>query len=61
MLFGVVQKLDKPFAVLEKARLDDERKTEYLVKAVIKRKLCFKDRPKPIVGASITTTSTTDA
>jgi len=51
ILFGTVLKLEKPFAVLEKVRVENERKTEYSVKAVIKRKLCFRDRPKPIVGS----------
>lgn len=46
-----MQKLEKPFAVLEKVRGSNEAKTEYSVKAVIKRKLCFRERPKPIVGA----------
>jgi len=56
ILFGKVQKLEKPFAVLEKVSQDgceegtSNPNQEFLVKCVIKRKLFFKERPKPIVG-----------
>lgn len=62
VLYGKETSLSKPFAVLEKIKLnaDDgeqtnmetdecENTTEYIVKAIVKRKLIFKGRPKPIV------------
>lgn len=48
LMFGKEMELDKPFALLEKKNLD--RNTEYVVKSIVKRKLIFKTRPKPIVG-----------
>ncbi|KAJ8924835.1 hypothetical protein NQ315_000989 [Exocentrus adspersus] len=47
LLYGKEAKLEKPFALLEK-KADD--KTEYLVKSIIRNKIIFKTRPKPIVG-----------
>lgn len=46
-MFGKEVILDKPLALLEK--LSDKNHTEYIVKSVIKKKLLFKTRPKPIV------------
>lgn len=40
--------LEKPFAVLEKCRVSDS--TDYIVKALVKHKLIFKTRPKPIIA-----------
>ncbi|KAJ8927585.1 hypothetical protein NQ314_019930 [Rhamnusium bicolor] len=48
LMYGKEAKLEKPFALLEKKKRDDN--TEYLVKSVIKNKIIFKTRPKPIVG-----------
>jgi len=55
ILLGKAEKLEKPLAVLEKRRSETGNginRTEYIVKAIVKRKLCFRDRPKPIVGAA---------
>lgn len=50
--------LEKPLVVLEKHRNNTEdeimgeenaTKTEYKVKAIVKKKLLFRTRPKPIV------------
>ncbi|XP_018569517.1 chromosome transmission fidelity protein 8 homolog [Anoplophora glabripennis] len=48
LLYGKETKLEKPFALLEKRKTDSS--TEYLVKCIIKNKIIFKTRPKPIVG-----------
>ncbi|CAL8096856.1 unnamed protein product [Orchesella dallaii] len=54
ILVGKAEKLEKPLAVLEKRHIQTkgkDDKTEYVVRAIVKRKLCFRDRPKPIVGS----------
>lgn len=48
LMFGKEVTLDKPLALMEKK--SDENHTEYLVKSIIKKKLLFKTRPKPIVA-----------
>ncbi|XP_049874093.1 chromosome transmission fidelity protein 8 homolog [Pectinophora gossypiella] len=48
VLNGKEMKLEQPMAVLEKITKDD--KTEYKVKAIVKKKLLFKSRPKPIIS-----------
>lgn len=48
ILNGKEQKLEQPMAVIEKVVLED--KTSYIVKAVVKKKLLFKSRPKPIIS-----------
>ncbi|XP_069701392.1 chromosome transmission fidelity protein 8 homolog isoform X2 [Periplaneta americana] len=63
ILHGNVVPMDKPFAVIErKSESDDDhdredavscdvqKKVEYYVKAVVKKKLLFSDRPKPIIA-----------
>ncbi|XP_074042837.1 chromosome transmission fidelity protein 8 homolog [Leptinotarsa decemlineata] len=48
LMYGKEAKLEKPFALLQKKRKEDN--TEYLVKSIIRNKIIFKTRPKPIVG-----------
>jgi chromosome transmission fidelity protein 8 len=50
ILYGVVQKLNKPFAVLEKG-MTSAGKAEYVVKAVIQKRVIFSNRPKPLVSS----------
>ncbi|XP_043284752.1 chromosome transmission fidelity protein 8 homolog [Venturia canescens] len=61
VLSGKETALPKPFAVLKRMRrkingeaiegrnIEESFKTEYVVKALVKKKLIFKGRPKPIV------------
>ena len=57
ILHGKVQDLDKPLLVITKETTPDADDTpdniKYGVTAVIKKKLIFKTRPKPIVGEMI--------
>ncbi|XP_053606966.1 chromosome transmission fidelity protein 8 homolog [Plodia interpunctella] len=48
VLNGKEVKLEQPIAVLEKVITGDQ--TGYKVKAVVKKKLLFKSRPKPIIS-----------
>uniref|UniRef100_A0A1B6KR35 Chromosome transmission fidelity protein 8 homolog n=1 Tax=Graphocephala atropunctata TaxID=36148 RepID=A0A1B6KR35_9HEMI len=48
ILYGKAVVLEKPFAVLEKVQSSDS--IEYVVKALVKHKLLFKTRPKPIIA-----------
>ncbi|XP_052755005.1 chromosome transmission fidelity protein 8 homolog [Galleria mellonella] len=48
VLNGKEVKLDQPMAVIEKVNASD--KTEYKVRAVVKKKILFKSRPKPIIS-----------
>ncbi|XP_044582209.1 chromosome transmission fidelity protein 8 homolog isoform X1 [Cotesia glomerata] len=52
ILHGKEAMLPKPLAILEK-RKDEDDNTEYAVKAIVKKKLVFKGRPKPIVAGII--------
>jgi chromosome transmission fidelity protein 8 len=74
ILFGKVQKLEKPYAVLEKVPAMNDReesssstssggssiRRELEVKCIIKRKLCFRERPKPIVGSFVSSRKSDD-
>lgn len=57
ILHGKVQDLDKPLLVITKETIPDSdvlpENIKYGVTAVIKKKLIFKTRPKPIVGEMI--------
>ncbi|CAG9862163.1 unnamed protein product [Phyllotreta striolata] len=48
LLYGKETKIQKPFALIEKRAI--EGTAEYVVKSIIKNKIIFKTRPKPIVG-----------
>lgn len=48
ILNGKEIKLEQPLAVIEKVHC--ENKIKYKVKAVVKKKLLFKSRPKPIIS-----------
>ena len=63
ILYGKVIDMDKPIAIMEKNNELEERfeavametdndvdEAHYLVKAVVKKKLIFKSRPKPIIA-----------
>ena len=51
LLTGKTVKLDKPLGVLRKS---SSAATEYSVVALVRRKIVFKNRPKPIVSAKRT-------
>lgn len=48
VLNGKEVKLEQPMAVMEKTIEND--KVSYRVKAIVKKKLLFKSRPKPIIS-----------
>ncbi|XP_068618498.1 chromosome transmission fidelity protein 8 homolog [Battus philenor] len=48
ILNGKEVKLEQPMAVIEKVNV--EGKMEYKLKAVVKKKILFKSRPKPIIS-----------
>ena len=66
ILYGKVQDLEKPLVAIEKVEVEKEldqeemmdmdqhleMTTEFRVKSVIKKKLIFKTRPKPIIVMS---------
>lgn len=47
ILYGKMQKFDKPLAVMKKKEGGEE---EYVVHAIITKKLLFNNRPKPIIA-----------
>lgn len=49
LLTGKVVKLDKPLAVMKKQAGEEDRE-EYIVVAVVNKKIIFRNRPKPLVG-----------
>ncbi|XP_028392368.1 chromosome transmission fidelity protein 8 homolog [Dendronephthya gigantea] len=52
LLSGKIVSLEKPFAVLKKSYIEKELEstsTEYTVQALIRKKIIFKTRPKPII------------
>ena len=53
LLNGKIVMLEKPFAVLKKAKIVNEElestSTEYTVQALVRKKIIFKTRPKPII------------
>lgn len=53
ILYGKEVTMEKPFAVAERVcdTNDTSKNTEFIVRAVVKRKLLFKTRPKPIIPA----------
>lgn len=63
LLSGSFVKLDKPLAVMKKKtsptlsmdddETSDETQTSYEIIALVKKKLLFKNRPKPIVSKKI--------
>ena len=54
ILYGKVVILEKPYGVIVKdtdsARQDESGPVNYTVTAIIKKKLLFKTRPKPIIA-----------
>ncbi len=50
ILHGKVQEMERPFVAMEKAFDSDSEITEFRVKAVVRKKLVFKTRPKPIIA-----------
>lgn len=54
ILHGKMQELEKPFMVINKDETSEldvgETDIKYNVMGVVKKKLVFKTRPKPIVG-----------
>lgn len=47
LMYGKEMPLEKPLAVLEKT---EGETSEYCVRSIVRRKILFKTRPKPIVG-----------
>lgn len=50
ILYGKVVSLEKPYGIMVKERAEDGGPTNYNITAVIKKKLLFKTRPKPIIA-----------
>lgn len=55
VLYGKVTALEKPLAIIKKSSHSDGSDSEhpdYVVKAIVKKKLVFKNRPRAIVEKS---------
>ncbi len=50
ILHGKVVDMAKPFVAIEKCERDTEDEARYRVKAIIRKKVVFKTRPKPIIA-----------
>ena len=50
ILYGKVVTLEKPYGIMVKESTDLDEQTSYNITAVIKKKLLFKTRPKPIIA-----------
>ncbi|XP_060535757.1 chromosome transmission fidelity protein 8 homolog [Cylas formicarius] len=50
LLYGKETRMEKPLALLEKKKNDAG--IEYVIKCIVRKKIIFKTRPKPIVGAT---------
>ncbi|XP_050524451.1 chromosome transmission fidelity protein 8 homolog [Daktulosphaira vitifoliae] len=52
ILYGKMQTFPKPLAVMKKKEISDgiNGRNEYIVEAVVTKKLLFKNRPKPIIA-----------
>ena len=61
LLTGKVMELDKPLAVLEKrgvavnahTETQESGRTEYEIIALVRKKIIFKNRPKPIITSTL--------
>lgn len=53
ILYGQEVKLQKPLAILYKDFEKDDCHKQYLVKALIRKKIIFKNRPRPIIPHEI--------
>ncbi|XP_052818682.1 chromosome transmission fidelity protein 8 homolog isoform X2 [Mya arenaria] len=50
ILYGKLVSLEKPYGILVKDRQADTAHASYTITAIIRKKLLFKNRPKPIIA-----------